>query len=220
MNQQRGSAPHMRVIGLTGGSGSGKTTLCGILGEYGVKTLDTDLLSRAVTAPGSPCLSELIEHFGKEILHPDGTLNRRRLGETVFGEEDPEKRRQKQALLNRITHKYILAACNAWLARARQSGERLVVLDAPLLFESGLDRACDAVLGLTAQRSVRLARITARDGLSPAMAAARIDAQIDDETLFRRCDIVLQNNGTRDALAEAAKEALAALLETKPGGDK
>ena len=164
----------MYVIGLTGGSGSGKTTLCGILGEYGIKTLDTDLLSRAVTAPGSPCLSELIEHFGKEILYPDGSLNRRRLGETVFGEKDPEKRRQKQALLNRITHKYILAACDAWLARARQSGERLVVLDAPLLFESGLDRSCDAVLGLTAQRSVRLARITARDGLSSAMAAARI----------------------------------------------
>ena len=204
------------TVGLTGQSGAGKSTVAeSLLALPGVRCLDLDRIYHELIAPGQPLVAALAAAFSDAVVRQDGTLDRRALAAAAFA--TPENAQK----LNAVTHPAILRET----ARRRQAlaadpTVRAVLLDAPLLFESGLDRSCDAVLGLTAQRSVRLARITARDGLSSAMAAARIDAQIDDETLFRRCDIVLQNNGTRDALAAAAKEALAALLGAEPGGDK
>ena len=195
----------MMVVGLTGGSGVGKTTLCQALEQMQIPSLNTDLLSRAVTTPGTPCLSELIEFFGTGILRADGTLNRRRLAQMVFGEEDEHRRAEKQARLNAVTHKYILAACGTWLAAQRAAGAELVVIDAPLLFESGFDRQCDVTVGAVSHKELRIARITERDDISQSAAETRIAAQLDDAALRARCDYILENNGTQQAFEHAAQ---------------
>jgi len=101
----------MIVLGLTGGMGAGKGYVAGVFAEYGVQSIDTDQVSRQVCQPGQPCLAQLTEAFGEEILLEDGSLNRKKLAEIAFADAD------STALLNQITHKHILAACKAWLCR-------------------------------------------------------------------------------------------------------
>ncbi|MBQ8509359.1 MAG: dephospho-CoA kinase [Clostridia bacterium] len=191
---------NMRVIGITGGSGAGKGEVSHCFMSHGIRTLDTDKVSRAVCEPGKPCLNELVGHFGGEILREDGTLNRRLLASIVFGEEDPDKKLEKLAALNRITHHYILEDINAWLGRREKDGCRLVVVDAPQLFESGFNRHCDYTIGVIADEEVRIRRIIARDNISRESAEKRIKSQKSDEFFIENCDFTVYNNNGLEAL--------------------
>lgn len=190
----------MRVIGLTGGSGAGKGELSLCLMSYGIRVLDTDKVSRLVTAPGSRCLEELVERFGEVILREDGRLDRHGLARIVFAEPDPEARKDKLTALNRITHKHIIAEINAWLEGRAKAGDTLAVVDAPQLFESGFDKHCDFIIGVIADRDVRIRRIVARDGIDRTAAEKRIDSQHSDEFFTEHCDFVVYNNGGIDSL--------------------
>lgn len=191
---------NMRVIGLTGGTGAGKGEVSLCFMSNGIKCLDTDKVSREVCLPGKPCLNELVEYFGEGILLPDGSLNRKGLAELVFGEPDEELKSVKHAALNRITHKHIIDAINAWLCEREAAGDTVAVVDAPQLFESGFDRHCDYIVGVIAKREVRLRRIIARDRISEDAANKRIDAQKSDEFFKNNCDFVVYNNAGIDVL--------------------
>ena len=191
---------NMRVIGLTGGTGAGKGEVSLCFMSHGIKCLDTDKVSREVCLPGKPCLLELVEYFGEGILLPDGTLNRKGLAELVFGEPDEELKSVKHAALNRITHKHIIDAINAWLSEREAAGDSVAVVDAPQLFESGFDRHCDYIVGVIAKREVRLRRIIARDRISEDAANKRIDSQKSDEFFKNNCDFVVYNNAGIDVL--------------------
>ena len=206
----------MITIGLTGGSGVGKTTVCQFFKKYGIPSLDTDLVSRAVCQPGSPCLASLIEYFGKSIIRGDGTLNRRKLAVIVFEEKNDEKRAEKLQMLNQITHRYILASCSCWQNDRKAEGCSAAIIDAPLLFESGYNEHCDTVVGILADQEVRVARIMERDALDETAARARISAQKSEAFLREHCDHLIMNNGTLDE-TEAQVRAVAEAILGKGG---
>ncbi len=199
---------NMRVIGLTGGSGAGKGEVSSVLMSHGIKCLDTDRVSREVCQPGKPCLRELCEYFGEEILLPDGRLDRRKLADMVFGEQDEEQKSVKLAALNRITHKHIVVAMNDWLKERESCGDRFAVVDAPQLFESGFDRHCDYIVGVIANEEVRTRRIVARDRTTVDAAKKRIASQKSDKFFTINCDFVIYNNAGIDALETQVENML------------
>lgn len=199
----------MHIIGITGGSGAGKSEVCRILGEKGIPVFDADREYAKIASPGSPCVHEIAEAFGPDLMAPDGSLRRRELSEIVFAEGAEAKR----AKLNAITHRYVTQACRAWLQACRGRGESIAVIDAPLLIESGLDRLCDRVVAVSADRQTRTERIMRRDGIGAERAEARIDAQPDDDFYRERCDIVIENGGDADLSA-----SVSALLNTVADG--
>ena len=199
---------NMKVIGLTGGTGAGKgeVSLCFL--SQGIKCLDTDKVSRKVCEPGKPCLMELKEYFGEKILTEDGRLDRKGLAAIVFGEEDPEKREIKQNALNRITHKHIIEAINTWLKGCEATGDELVVVDAPQLFESGFDRHCDYIVGVVANEETRIRRIISRDNITRETAEKRIRAQKSNQFFIDSCDFIVYNDAGIDLLEGQVEEIL------------
>lgn len=173
------------LIGLCGRSGSGKGTVASFFDKFGVPSVDTDAVWREMTGPSreegktAECLAALSEIFGAETVNADGSLNRDFIRSLVFSEDGGEKR----DLLNRASHPFIIRET---LKRAEQLGKRgfcAVILDAPLLFESGLDKRCELVVATDAPDDVLIGRIVARDGISPERAAERLAAQKRPEEL-------------------------------------
>ena len=185
----------LKIIGLTGPSGSGKGYVCKILAAHGIPSVDTDAVYHALLCPPSACLDELRSTFGDGVITAEGTLNRRALAAIVFSDK------HRLAQLNAVTHKYILARTDVLLEDFRRQGASAAVVDAPALFESGYDAHCDFVIAVTADRSVRLGRIMARDGLTEGTASHRIDGQPTDDFYTSRAKYTVQNNGDNDKLA-------------------
>lgn len=175
------------IIGLTGSSGSGKTVASDFFREQGFFVMDFDKISRDVCAAGSSCLYELAGFFGEKILRDDKTLNRKYLGEIVF--RDSEKLEK----LNLITHKYIMESAKELLSLHK--GEN-IVLDAPLLFEAGLDKWCDITLSVISDTNIQIKRITERDGINEEIARSRIGTQHDEKFFVSHSDYVIRNDGT------------------------
>lgn len=181
----------MTVIGLTGPTGAGKGEVGRVLASRGAMVIDTDRLAREVVAKGEPTLDALVKAFGRDILLPDGTLDRAALAAKAFAD------REAHARLNAITHPAIIARSRDLLIACKAP---VAVIDAPLLFEAGMDALCDITLAVLACADVRKARIMARDGIDDARAAARMRAQPDDAFYRERADYTLYNDGDRAAL--------------------
>lgn len=163
------------VIGLTGQTGAGKTTVSDYLRENGVTVIDADQVARRVVEQGSACIADIALEFGCEYINMDGTLNRRKMARTVFGDKAKLKK------LNSLMFPYIIEEIRGELARLKEEQGGLIVLDAPTLFESGADKECDYVVSVTAAAPERERRIIARDGLSQEEARERIAAQHDED---------------------------------------
>ncbi len=176
-----------KIVGLTGPTGAGKTTVSKLLAENGYEIIDADLSARRVVLPGSPCLGRIAEAFSTDILNADGTLNRRALGQLVFADNT----RLKQ--LEAIIYPYIIKDINLLIADSARQGHKLVVLDAPTLFESGCDKLCDKVMVVIAPLTARLMRIMSRDNISYEQAMQRISSQQSDEFYVSRADYVVDN---------------------------
>ena len=197
------------TIGLCGGSGSGKGAVCDAFRACGIPSVDTDKVYHMLTSAPSDCLDELVSVFGVGIL-TDGILDRRKLADIVFNPDGGEKAR---ARLNSIAHKHILARTRGMAAEFYNAGARAVVIDAPLLFESGFDRECDVTVAVIADAEKRVERITARDGISRDAALRRIASQIADSDLISRADHVIYNNGSFDELSCAVNALVRELLK-------
>ncbi len=194
----------MLTIGLTGPSGAGKGTVASLFSPYGIRSIDTDKVYHDLLIPPSPCLDELAARFGRQILNPDGTLDRKALAAHVFvlGNE------QELADLNRITHAYVLDVTRSICRELESQGCAGVFVDAPLLFESGFDRECDTTLTVLADPDVRLARIMARDGLTLTQAKARMAAQKSDSYYLERTAHVIYNNRNVESLTSEVQRLL------------
>lgn len=190
----------MLIIGLTGPTGAGKGEFGRIAAdEFHALHIDTDRVAREVVEPGTPCLAALSEAFGKRILAPDGSLDRRKLAAVVFSD------REKLDKLNRITHPAITSEVRRRLDKAASDGTEAAVIDAPLLFESGEDKLCDVTVGVIADEAVRLARILARDGLDPTAAEKRMRAAKSADWFKERCSYILENDSDRESFARAVR---------------
>ena len=195
----------MLVIGLTGPTGAGKGEVASIFAHYGIPVINADNVYHELIIPPSSCLQELTEAFGKNILLPNGCLDRRALGGIVF--HDPAARER----LNTITHRYVMEEVKTRMERFRRDGVPVVVFDAPQLFEAGAHKACGAVISVLAERRLRLERIMARDNITAEAAMRRIMAQKSDEFFKTHSDYIIENNGATEALAPAVYRILVEL---------
>lgn len=192
------------ILGITGGSGAGKTTVSDFFREKGIEVVDGDKVSRLIMEPGEACFEETVKNFGEEILDENGFLVRKKLGQIVFSDSE------KLEILNKITHKYIT---EYFFEKVKNSESDIVGFDGAALFESGLDKVCDAVLGVIADEDIRVERITKRDGISMQDARLRINSQKNNQFYIEKCDFLVYNNG-RDEIFEQLEEVLKT-LETK-----
>lgn len=190
------------IIGLTGGTGCGKSTAAAYLQKKGAYIIDADKIARRITAPGTPALAEIAAAF-QDVLLPEGALDRKKLGALVFSDAEALNK------LNHITHTYIIKDIeNLLLASSRP----LTVIDAPLLYECGLERLCTVCIGVLASRSRRLQRIMERDGLSEAEAGHRIDTQPPDAYYRARCRYIIENDGNLSAMEQTLNAILKELI--------
>ncbi|HBL83812.1 MAG: dephospho-CoA kinase [Clostridiales bacterium GWF2_38_85] len=191
----------MLKIGLCGGMGAGKTIVGKLLDEFGIPCISSDELARVAVEKGNKCLEELTEYFGKKIIYPDGTLNRSVLAAIAFS--SPEN----SEMLNKITHPYITELLNQRILTL-ETDSKAVFIDAPLLFESGLDREFDFNVAVVADTDIRVSRAIMRDGISAEQALARIGKQKSNEFLIENCDYYIENNVSLDKLREKVEMLL------------
>lgn len=179
----------MRVIAVTGGIGSGKSTLTALYRSLGAQVIDADAISRSLTAPDGEALPSIRAAFGEGVFHPDGTLDRPALARRVFGGDDAARAR-----LNAIIHPLVIRRTLAELTRLRAEGAKVAIVEAPLLFEAGMDSVADAVVCVVAPLPVRIRRIRGRDRLTYAEALRRIQSQNPQERNAGLADYVLSTD--------------------------
>ncbi|MGV0362448.1 dephospho-CoA kinase [Corynebacterium minutissimum] len=192
----------MKLIGLTGGIGSGKSTVAQLLEEQGWVLVDADRIARDIVEPGQPALAELAEAFGEDILRADGTLDRGLLASRAFAS------REKTDLLNSITHPRIHEETQARFDAARRAGEEFVVYDMPLLVDNGLHKDMDATIVVDVDVEERVRRLVEFRGLQEDDARRRIAAQVPDDVRRAAADVIIDNNGPREALDAQVAEAV------------
>ena len=179
----------MIVIGLCGNSGSGKSTVCRVFSNYGIPSIDADLVYRDLTAPNRDLTKRLSERFGKDVLSPDLSLDRKALSKIVFSDRSETLLKE----LNKITHSSIIEETKSRIRELSEKGARAVIFDAPLLFESGFDKECDVVICVCAHREEKIKRIMQRDNVSFEMANKRIDSQTSEDFLKAHSDFVINS---------------------------
>lgn len=185
----------MYVIGLTGGIASGKSLVAGFLRQLGAEIINADVIGHQVIRPGLPGYLEILEAFGDSILEEDGAIDRKKLGAVVFA--CPEKLK----LLNRITHPRIFSEIAKLLkTRREQAFKRVVVVEAALLFEIGLDALVDEIWIIQADPEVRVKRIMERDGLTEEEAWERVQSQVSSWRRIADADRVVYNNSDVEKL--------------------
>ncbi|WRS27852.1 dephospho-CoA kinase [Oscillospiraceae bacterium MB08-C2-2] len=190
------------IIGLTGQTGAGKTFVSDLLAARGLIVINADEVARHVVDQGAQCLTDLVLEFTIEILNEDGSLNRRRMGDLVFSDK------AKRMRFNEIIFPYIHEEIKERIAFYQKQGAKLIVLDAPTLFESGADRYCDRIVSVIAPKELRMERIIARDDLSRQQAEQRMKAQHDDEFYTSKSHVVICNDGDMGALRVQVMELL------------
>ena len=198
----------MKIVGLCGGSGSGKGAVAKIFAEYGFVHIDTDALYHTMTSYPSPCLRELADAFGNEIIS-NGKLDRKVLANLVFSGEGSGERRQT---LNSIAHKHIREKTKSLIEKYKNEGAIGVVIDAPLLFESSFDKLCTYVICVIADENIRMERIIKRDEITGKQAFLRIKTQLPDSYLVENSDYTITNNGTEEELRDATFEVVKKLI--------
>lgn len=190
----------MIVVGLTGNIASGKSSVARLLASRGVPVIDADALAREAVAPSTAGLSAIVARWGTRMLNADGSLNRGALRAVVFRDAT------ERAALEAIVHPAVGARRNERLADLEAGGATIVVCDIPLLFETGLEAACDLVILVDAPEPVRLARLMRDRQLAEGDALAMIAAQMPTEQKRPKADYVIENVGTPDELAVRVDE--------------
>lgn len=173
-------------MGLTGDFGSGKTTVAKIFKSNGFRVIDADKIAHQAIKPGSKIYNRIVEAFGRDILSFNGDINRHRLARLVFKEERLLRK------LNRIMHPQIIKTVKQKLSAAK---ERLIILDAPLLIESGLDSLVDRLIVVKADRKVQINRLLKRTSLDKAEILKIIESQLSIRHKLRLADFIIDNSG-------------------------
>lgn len=180
-----------RVIGLTGQSGSGKSTVSGILISRNIPVIDCDALAHKNMEIGGAAYDEIVSAFGDRILNSDKTINRKILGNIVFNDK------KSLELLNKIAHSHIKKQVIEFIEK-----NDISVIDAPVLFEAGLDSLCTEIWSVVAPFEIRLERIIKRDNISREKALERFKNQKSNEFFIENSDVIIENTGNYSYLKE------------------
>lgn len=198
----------MKIIGLTGGIASGKSTVSKTLKKLGAYIIDADETAHSVIEPHKPAWTDIVAAFGDDILNPDETINRDKMGQIVFS--DPEQLTR----LNQITHPRIMQSFKDDFQRIRATKpDAIVVLEVPLLYETFMERMCDEVWVVWVDYETQLQRLINRNNYSPEEAKQRIEAQIPLDEKARRADVVINNRGSIEETISSATKYYNAILE-------
>ena len=191
----------MLIVGLTGGIASGKSLVAKVFQDLGAHIIDADKIVHELLEPGQQAWEEVVQYFGPEIVFPDKTIDRRKLGEIVFN--DAEKR----AWLNQCLHPKVFAVYTARVkhlcARALHA---IIVLDAALLIETGYHKKMDRIVVVYADQEQQMERLTNRDRFSREQALLRIRSQMPLSEKRKEADYVIENTGTREETEQQARE--------------
>lgn len=198
----------MIVVGLTGGIGSGKTALAALLSERGAHVIDADQLGRDALHPGEPAWHSVVSQFGDEILTPAMEIDRKRLAALVFS--DPGK----LAALNAIVHPVIMEGIADALERYAGTDD-VVVLDAALIIELGLQSAVDLLVAVVAAEGTRTKRLVEQRDMTAEDVIARMNVQAPTEEISARAEVVVKNEGTLEDLAAEADRLWAIIQERR-----
>ncbi len=188
------------VVGLTGQTGAGKSTVSRVFAENGFAVIDADRIARKVVEKGSSCLAEITDIFGGGILCSDGTLDRKALGAIVFTDKT------KLETLDTIIYPYITGEILRLIGKYSEEGKKLILLDAPTLFESRSDDFCEIIISVLAEPEIRKKRIINRDSITDEQAQNRMNSQLDADFFITHSDYIIENNGSLDTVRGISKE--------------
>lgn len=190
------------VVGITGQTGAGKSTVSKVFADNGFAVINADHISRIVVEKGTKCLDEISDMFGTGILNPDMTLNRRSLGDIVFADK------AKLEMLNSIIYPYITSEILRRIKEYSDSGNMMILLDAPTLFESHSDDFCEIIISVIADDRIRAERIIGRDNLTQKQAENRMNSQHDAEFFISHSDYIIENNDSMENLFAVSAEVV------------
>lgn len=200
-----------KVICLTGGLASGKSTAARFLQEQGAHVIDADVLGHRTYEPGSPAHAQVVAAFGADVLAADGRIDRKALGARVFGK--PAELRK----LTDIVWPAIRALAAEDIARVRAAGDkRVIVLEAAVLFEAGWQDLGDEAWVNIVDREVAIARAMERDKIARSTVESRLDSQLSNAERIARADVVIDNNGTPEAMLAQLRGQWERINATQP----
>ena len=204
-------------LGLTGGIASGKSAVGEMFVKRGAHLIQSDAVGHSLMDPGRPVYEEVVRHFGREILNPDGTVNRPRLAEAAFGKPGGAPPRVKE--LNEIVHPAVIAHENGWMEEiGRRDPNAIAIVEAALILEAGATSRFDRLIVVTCHPDQRILRLARRLGISEDAARAevtrRMAAQIPDEEKIKAADFVIDNSGSLDETEQQVQQVFAGL---RPG---
>ena len=181
-------------LGVTGGVGSGKSMVCRRLQELGVSVCSADVLARQAVAPGTRAYDQIVHHFGRQILTPDGGIDRAGLRRIIVDDDKARK------TLEHFVHPEVTRQMEKHFAAAEKQGASMAAAEVPLLFEAGLESFFDAVILVSGDMETRLQRVMARDNVSRQEAGALMKTQMPEAQKRKRADYVIDNNGSIDRM--------------------
>jgi dephospho-CoA kinase len=181
------------IIGLTGGIASGKSESAKYFEELGAFCIDADAISKELTAKGEPSLKELTDIFSTNILLPDGSLNRKKLADIIFSDTNAKLK------VEHILHSQIICKIKMIISN-KIFEKKVIVVNAPLLFESGLDKICDKIIVVKVLLDIQVQRLRLRDGLNDDEIENRISSQMSTQERVKPADFVLDNSGSKQDL--------------------
>lgn len=190
------------IIGLTGPTGAGKTTVAAELQRLGCDIIDCDAVAKEAVDNSRECIEQLCSKFGNDIIDENGRLKRRELAHRAFSSE------QNSNALNQIVHPVALKRVIDQITCLRNSRITAIIVDAPLLFESGWDSLCDVTIAVTAPREIRLERIMKRDAINKETANERINAQHGDDYYTEKTDYWIDGSKNLEQVAAETKRIL------------
>jgi dephospho-CoA kinase len=201
-------------LGLTGGIASGKSAVGEMFVKRGSRLIQSDAVAHALLQPGLAVYEEVVRHFGREILNPDGSINRSRLAEAAFGNSGGPAPRVKE--LNEIVHPAVIARENEWMDEiGRHDPDAIAIVEAALILEAGASGRFDRLIVVTCHPEQRVLRYARRLGISEDAARAevrrRMAAQLPDEEKIKAADFVIDNSGSLDATEKQVQHVFAAL---------
>lgn len=192
-------------VGITGGTGSGKSSVCNYLTKKGLQVIDSDAIARKLLDRGTVTYDLVVSHFGEKILKANGEINRQLLSSIVFGSSD------ELNFLQNVVTKETVEIVKELLEKSRPE-MKIIFLDAPLLFETGLDQDVDIVWFVLASQEKRLKRLSKRDGIPVFEIEKRMSAQMPEEQKEMLADIVIENEGSLDDLYSKVDKLLLQLI--------
>ncbi|MBD5431488.1 MAG: dephospho-CoA kinase [Lactobacillus sp.] len=184
------------VLGLTGGIATGKSTADHFFKQKGIPIIDADQITHDLYQVGKSAWKKIKDQFGREYLNSDQTINRKKLGQLVFNDQN------ELELLNKITHPLVHEEINRQIKQEISKKSRLVILDIPLLFESHAEKMCDQVLVITLPEKMQITRLMERNNLTKEQAIARIHSQMPLSEKEAKATYVISNSGTVNDLCE------------------